>query len=138
MDPEGGAPDPLPMLGQLWVEVDPDPEPVLEPEPVPEELEPEEPELEPELPVLDPEPEDGVVVDELDVVVVALEPELPVVVDVVAASAANAPPTTSPVVSALIASTFRRCLCMGFLSWVRRRPLRTGTTHGAPPNWHPA
>ena len=99
-------PEPLPMLGQLWVEPVPDPE--LEPEP---EDVPEEPELaldDPEFPalVLD----EGVLVDELEV---ELVPELPVVVEVVAALATSAPPVTSPVVSAPMASTLRRRICMG-------------------------
>ena len=57
------APEPLPMLGQLWVEPVPDPE--LEPEP---EDVLDEPELvlgDPEFPV--PVLDDGVVVDELEV-----------------------------------------------------------------------
>jgi hypothetical protein len=97
--------EPLPMLGQLWVEPVPDPEVELEPEEVPDE-----PELllEPELPVL--VLVDGVVVDELEVAAV---PELPVVVEVVAALATNAPPVRSPALSAPTASTLRRRICMG-------------------------
>ena len=53
---------------------------------------------------------DGVVVDELEV---ALVPELPVVVEVVAALATNAPPVRSPALSAPTASTLRRRICMG-------------------------
>ncbi|MGA2474504.1 MAG: hypothetical protein ABSG39_13590, partial [Acidimicrobiales bacterium] len=95
------VPEPLPMSGQLCVE--PEPDPVLE-------LEPEDVLDEPELVLLDPEFPvlvlvDGVVVDELDV---ELVPELPVVVEVVAALATSAPPVTSPVVSAPMASTLRR------------------------------
>jgi hypothetical protein len=96
------------MSGQLCVE--PEPDPVLE-------LEPEDVLDEPELVLLDPEFPvlvlvDGVVVDELDV---ELVPELPVVVEVVAALATSAPPVTSPVVSAPMASTLRRRICMGGL-----------------------
>jgi len=90
------------MLGQLWVE--PEPDPVGEPEP---EAVLGEPELVllPEFPVL-------VLVDGA---VVELVPELPVVVEVVAALATSAPPVTSPVVSAPMASTLRRRICMGGL-----------------------
>jgi hypothetical protein len=100
-DPDGGVPEgalePLPMLGQFLVELDPE----LEPEPV-EEL----------------EPDDGVVgeeldVEEFDVELVPVLPELPVVVDVVAALATSAPPATRPDVSAPMASTLRRRICMG-------------------------
>jgi len=95
------------MLGQLWVEPVPDPEVELEPEEVPDE-----PELllELELPVL--VLVDGVVDCELGV---ELVPELPVVVEVVAALATSAPPVTSPVVSAPMASTLRKRICMGGL-----------------------
>jgi hypothetical protein len=52
------------------------------------------------------------------------EPELEVVVDVVAASATSAPPTTRPDVRAPMASALRRCRCMGsgpFVSCCTRR-----------------
>jgi hypothetical protein len=103
-DPDGGVPEgalePLPMLGQFLVELDPE----LEPEPV-DEFE-------------EPEPDDGVVgeeleVEEFDVELVPVLPELPVVVDVVAALATIAPPATRPDVSAPMASTLRRRICMG-------------------------
>ncbi len=102
------VPEPLPMLGQLCVE--PEPDPVLE-------LEPEDVLDEPELVLLDPEFPvlvlvDGVVDCELGV---ELVPELPVVVEVVAALATSAPPVTSPVVSAPMASTLRKRICMGGL-----------------------
>ncbi len=64
--------------------------------------------LDPELPLL--VLVDGVVVDELEA---ALVPELPVVVEVVAALATNAPPVRSPALSAPTASTLRRRICMG-------------------------
>jgi hypothetical protein len=123
------------MLGQSLVEPDPvlelDPEldPELELDPVDELDEPvavlPEPVL-PVLPVLDVD--DGVLEDELE-----LLPELPVVVDVVAALATSAPPATRPDVSAPTASTLRRRICMIVaLSSVERRPIRTGTTHDAP------
>jgi hypothetical protein len=106
-EPAGGVPvwvpEPLPMLGQLCVE--PEPDPVLE-------LEPEDVLGEPELVLLDPELPVLVLVDG---VVVELVPELPVVVEVVAALATSAPPVTSPVVSAPTASTLRRRICMGGL-----------------------
>ena len=100
-EPAGGVPvwlpEPLPMLGQFCLELEPEPEEVPEepelvlPEPVlPEPVLPE-----PELPVL--ELDDGAVVDEL---LVEPVPELPVEVDVVAALATNAPPATRPEVSA--------------------------------------
>ena len=125
------APEPLPMVGQLWVEPVPDPE--LEPEP---EDVPEEPELaldDPEFPalVLD----EGVLVDELEV---ELVPELPVVVEVVAALATSAPPVTSPVVSALMASTLRRRICMGGCPFIScEAPTRSGRcrTRCAPDLW---
>ncbi len=108
-EPEGApvwVPEPLPMLGQLWVAV--------EPEPVELELEPDDglddPEpvlVDPELPLL--ELDDG---EDVDGFVVELVPELPVVVDVVAASATNAPPARSPEVSAPMANTLRRRICM--------------------------
>jgi hypothetical protein len=104
--PAGGVPvwepDPLPMFGQLWVE--PEPELELDPELVPE------PELAP------PEPEfpllvlvEGVLVEELDV---ELDPELPVVLGVVAALATKALPAKRPDVSAPMASTLRGRICM--------------------------
>ena len=100
----GGVPVwvPLPMLGQFLVEPEPDD--------VPDEPEPVLPE--PELPVL--ELEDGVVVDEFELGELELEPvpELPVVVEVVAALATNAPPARRPELSAPMASTFRRRICM--------------------------
>ncbi|HXN61652.1 MAG TPA: hypothetical protein VN886_14495 [Acidimicrobiales bacterium] len=95
--------EPLPMFGQFFVE--PVPGLVLEPED-----EPEEPE-EPEVPVLELEP-------------VLPVPELEVVVEVVAASATNAPPTTRPEVKAPMASALRICRCMGcgpFVSCCTRR-----------------
>ncbi len=102
-DPDGGVVpvpdlDPLPMSGQFLVE--PDPELVEEPEePVPAFPEP-------VLPVF--EFDDGAVGgDEPE-----LLPELPVVVDVVAALATSAPPATRPEVSAPTASTLRRRICM--------------------------
>jgi hypothetical protein len=112
------VPEPLPMLGQLWVEPEPElvpDEPELEPE-----LEPEDVLVEPEPVLLDPvfpplELEDGVAVDEL-------EPEVPVlevpVLEVVAASATNAPPARRPEVSAPMASTLRRRICMTFLPFI--------------------
>ena len=71
---------------------------------------PDDPELllEPELPLL--VLDDGLVADELEG---ALVPELPVVVEVVAALATNAPPARSPALSAPTASTLRRRICMG-------------------------
>jgi hypothetical protein len=117
--PAGGAlcvPEPLPMLGQLRVE----PEPELELDPLEPELE-----LDPELdepllvlpdpvfPVLDPE--DGVVVEEPepDELEVEFDP-VPVfpVLEVVAALATSAPPATRPVVSAPTASTLRGRMCI--------------------------
>jgi hypothetical protein len=91
--PDGGVPDsepdPLPMSGQFLVE----PEPELP--------------LDPEVPLL--ELDEGVVpaLPEVELV-----PELPVAVDVVAASATSAPPARSPDVSALTASTLRTRICM--------------------------
>src|ERR1700722_4671588 len=93
-DPDGGVPDgalePLPMFGQFLVEPEPeDPDPVL--------------------PAL--EPGDGVVVElevdveEFDVELVPVLPELPVVADVVAALATSAPPARRPDVSAPVART---------------------------------
>ena len=112
-EPAGGVPVWLPaappMLGQLWVELDPDPEPELEPEGALEE--PELVLLEPEFPV--PELDDGVEVDEL---AVEPEPVMPVVVDVVAALATSAPPATRPEVSAPMANTFRRRIFIGIVA----------------------
>jgi len=108
------------MSGQFLVEPDPelDPDPELEPEPDPEdELEPE-----PVLPVF--ELEDGVVVDELELV-----PEFPVVVDVVAALATSAPPARSPEVSAPTARTLRKRICMScvpFRVMCHTKPVRFG------------
>jgi hypothetical protein len=102
--PAGGVPvcepDPLPMLGQLWVEPEP-------------ELVPDDPELvlpDPEFPVL--VLVEGVLVEELDV---ELDPELPVVLEVVAALATKALPAKRPDVSAPMASTLRKRICMGGL-----------------------
>jgi hypothetical protein len=108
------------MFGQFLVE----PELELELDPV-DELELPVPVFPaPEVPVF--ELDDGVVLEELELV-----PELPVVVDVVAALATSAPPATRPDVSALIARTLRRRICMSCCPFVRveRRPVRTGTTH---------
>jgi hypothetical protein len=126
--PDGGVPDPepdpLPMSGQFLVEPDPelelDPDPELDPE---DELD----EPDPVLPVF--ELDAGAVVDEFELV-----PEFPVVVDVVAALATNAPPARSPDVSAPTARTLRKRICMSCLalSCVKRRPVRAGTAHGAP------
>jgi hypothetical protein len=90
--PEGGDPDPdrLPMSGQFLVEPDP--------------------ELEPEVPLL--ELDEGVVAEVPDV---ELLPELPVAVDVVAASATSAPPARRPDVSAPTARTLRRRICISVL-----------------------
>ena len=103
--PAGGVPvwepEPLPMLGQLRVVLEPELE--LEEVPRPRGVLPE-----PELPEL--VPDDGVVVEELEA---ELEPELPVVVEVVAALATSAPPARRPEVSAPMASTLRRRICMG-------------------------
>jgi hypothetical protein len=111
------------MLGQFLV----DPEPELE-------LEPDEPELvlpEPELPVL--ELEDGVVVDGVVVEELELEPapELPAVVVVVAALATSAPPVRRPQLSAPMASTFRRRICMGALPF---RVIRSAGPSGPAPH----
>jgi hypothetical protein len=109
-EPDGGVPDsdpdPLPMSGQFLVDL----EPVFELEP----------ELDPEVPL--PEVDEGVVAelpdDELELV-----PELPVVVDVVAALATRAPPATRPDVNAPTARTLRRRICMVFCPSVSlRRP----------------
>ena len=146
--PADGAPwvpEPLPILGQLRVE----PEPELELDPLDPELEPE-PELDepvlvlpvPALPVL--EPDDGVVVEEpeveeLDVVLVP-EPVLPVL-EVVAALATSAPPAKRPEVSAPTASTLRRRICMSccpFHSCVDPVPLDRYRTRCARHLWRPA
>jgi hypothetical protein len=105
------------MLGQLCVEPELE---LLEPEP--DELD------DPELVLLDPlfELDDGVVVEEL---VLALEPVVPVLEElVVAASATSAPPVTRPVVSAPIANTFRiRIFMVAVLSLgVMCRSVRSG------------
>ena len=132
--PAGGVPvwepEPLPMLGQLCVELEPEPELELEPEELLED-----PELVlpvPEFPDLVPDA--GVVVD---AVPVELGPELPVVVEVVAALATSAPPARRPEVSAPIASTLRRRICMGECTFrlVKRQPIRAGTPHRAPRIW---
>ena len=67
-------------------------------------------EPDPELPLL--ELAEGVVAEVPDVEFV---PELPVVVDVVAASAARAPPARRPDVSAPTASALRRRICMAIV-----------------------
>ncbi len=132
------VPAPLPILGQLCVE------PELE-------LEPVEPELddgvdEPELVLLDPvfpvlELEDGVAVDEL---VPEVLPEVPVVLEVVAALATNAPPARSPEVSAPMASTLRRRICMTVLPFISyeaptqsvRHCIRCSSDLGAAAEWN--
>jgi hypothetical protein len=95
-EPDGGVPDPepdpVPMSGQFLVEPDPELAPG------------------PEVPLL--ELDDGVVGEEPDV---ELVPELPVAVDVVAASATSAPPARRPDVSAVTARTLRRRIGMGVL-----------------------
>ncbi len=105
------------MLGQLWVAPEPDPEP----EPDPDELldDPEPVLLVPEVPVL----ELGAVVEEL---VPEPEPELPVVVEVVAALATNAPPARSPELRAPMARTLRKRSCMGVM------PFRLGEAPARP------
>lgn len=138
-------PEPLPMLGQLRVE----PEPELELDPLDPELEPD-PELDEPLLVLpDPvlpalEPEDGVVVEEpeFEELEVELEP-VPVlpVLEVVAALATSAPPATRPVVSAPTASTFRRRMCISccpFQSCVAPAPSGRYRTRCALSLWRPA
>jgi hypothetical protein len=104
--------EPLPMLGQFWFE--PEPEPELEFELGPDDG-PEEPGLVLPVPGL---PEGvlvgGLLVDEPDD---ELVPELPVVLEV-AAAATSAPPATRPVVSAPMANTLRRRICMGGLPFV--------------------
>lgn len=109
------------MFGQVCVEPELE---LLEPD------EPDEPD-EPELVLLEPvlellELDDGVV-EEL---VLALEPVVPVLDElVVAASATSAPPVTRPVVSAPIANTFRRRIFMVVVPSFRvmRRPVRSGS-----------
>jgi len=126
-------PEPLPMLGQLWVVPEPEAEPELE-------LEPEELLDDPELVLPEPalsEPvlDEGVVVDELGLEVEPDPvPELPVVVEVVAALATSAPPARRPELSAPMASTLRRRNCMGWCPFVsvKRQPIRAGTPHPAP------
>lgn len=115
--PAGGVPvwepDPLPMSGQLWVEPEPELEPDPELLPDPELVLPDDPELvllDPEFPVL--VLVEGVLVEELDV---ELDPELPVVLEVVAALATKALPATRPDVSAPMARTLRKRICMGGL-----------------------
>jgi hypothetical protein len=94
-DPDGGVPlselAPLPMFGQFLVV----------------------PELVPELVLF--ELDEGVVLEEPDT---ELVPELPVVVDVVAASATNAPPARSPEASAPTARTLRKRMCMALCPFV--------------------
>jgi len=80
--------------------------------------------LDPEFPVL--ELVDGV---ELDEFVVELVPELPVVLDVVAALATNAPPARRPDVSAPMASTLRRRICMMVLTLSSRVSCRPVGRH---------
>ena len=67
-------------------------------------------ELEPEVPLLGLD--EGVVAEVPDVEPL---PELPVAVDVVAASATSAPPARRPDVSAPTARTLRRRICIGVL-----------------------
>ena len=145
--PAGGVPvwvpEPPPMLGQLWVEPEPELELELEPEPV----EPDEVLDEPEL-VLDPvfpvlEPEDGVPVAVEEFVPEVL-PELPVVPEVVAALATNAPPARRPEVSAPMASTLRRRICMTVLPFISyeaptrsvRHCIRCSSDLGAAAEWN--
>jgi hypothetical protein len=133
------------MLGQLRVE----PVPELELDPLDPELAPD-PELDEPLLVLpDPlfpvlEPEDGVVVEEPEVVeVLELElepvPVLPVL-DVVAALATSAPPATRPVVSAPTASTLRGRICIRCCPFIRvlPRPFGRYRTRCARHLWRPA
>jgi hypothetical protein len=128
-DPAGGVPwvfEPDPMLGQFFVEPEPELELELPELPELEELEPEELEL-PVFPVLELL-DDGVVVDEP---VPELEPELVlgVELDVVAALATSAPPARSPVVNAPTASTFRRRSCMEDMPFVSgAAPAHSGGT----------
>jgi len=151
LEPDVGAPgapapewDPLPMLGQFWLDPEPElpePEPVLAlPElPVLPELElesvlvPDEPEV--VLVVLDPE----FPVDELvpPVELVELVPEPDVEPEVVAAPATNAPPATRPEASAPAASTFRNRMCIGvaFLCRCCARSLERTATACAPDLW---
>jgi hypothetical protein len=112
------------MLGQFLVEPELEPEPELELDPDELELE----ELEPVFEVL--ELDDGVVVD---VLVLALEPVVPVVdgvLEVVAASATTAPPARRPVVSAPNANALRRrtFMVVALSSLLLRPPVRAGIT----------
>ncbi len=124
------------MFGQFFVE--PEPDVLLEPEEEPEE--PDEPELvlpDPEFPVLvDGVVVDGVVVEEpeLDEFEVAVAPELPVVLEVVAALATRAPPARRPEASAPVASAVRRRIFMGGRPFVcvLHPPIRAGTAQAAP------
>jgi hypothetical protein len=111
------------MCGQLCVELE------LEPEDVPEELE-----LVPPEPELDVDDGEVDVLDDPEGLEVAL-PELPVVVDVVAALAASAPPARSPEVSAPMASTLRRWIFMGVLPF--RVVSVTGSFEPASHTLHP-
>jgi hypothetical protein len=124
--PAGGVPwpvEPDPMLGQFLVELDePDPD---EPELGLPELELPEPELVlpelevPVLPVLELLLDEGVLVEEPEPEELVFGVEL----DVVAAPATNAPPTTRPVVNAPTASTLRKLSCMDWIPFVSvRRP----------------
>ncbi len=107
-DPDGGAPlpplDALPMFGQFLVELEPEFELEPDPEPVDELEDPVAVPPEPVLPVFELDNGAG---EELE-----LEPELPVVVDVVAALATSAPPATRPDVNAPTARTLRSRICM--------------------------
>jgi hypothetical protein len=131
-DPDGDAPgwpEPLPMLGQFWVE------PELEPEPDPEL------ELEPELVLPDDVPDEPELelLEDGDVVDVEPVPELPE--DVVAALATNAPPVSSPVVSAPMASTLRKRIFMDVLPFNScASPARSDRqcTRCSPKLWLPA
>lgn len=114
-------------------------------EPELELLEPEPDELDelddPEFVLLDPvfellELDDGVVVEELALV---LEPVVPVLdVLVVAASATSAPPVTRPVVNAPIANTFRSrifMVCCPFAFVRCAAPFGVAVTRCAPDLW---
>ena len=103
----------------MWVEPELDPFDPLDPE---LELDPELDEPELAEPVLDepvlPELDDGVVVEEFeDEPEPELVPVLPVV-GVVAALATSAPPARRPDVSAPIASTLRKRICMRWLPFL--------------------
>jgi hypothetical protein len=83
-------------------------------EPEPDALEPDDPEpvlLDPEFELL--EPDDGVVVEELVLLPEPVEPAF----EVVAASATNAPPATSPAVNAPVASALRNRIFIWSLSF---------------------